>query len=108
MSDLPAEIFKRWVHSHEEDEGDVMVFRPAGHPLPPARGRTGFEIRRDGGFMRYGIGADDRGTAKENVWEAASPNRIQVKAAGEEHAGQTMDVVEVGNDVLKVRVSPRG
>ncbi len=45
MSDLPPELFQHWMHSHEEDSGDVQVYRPADYDFPPARGRRGFELQ---------------------------------------------------------------
>ena len=49
----------RWVHAHEEDTEDEMVFRPAGTDLPPSRGRMAFELRADGTFAETGLGATD-------------------------------------------------
>lgn len=37
--DLPQEIFKHWVHSHEDDTKDIKVFRPVDYKFPPSRGR---------------------------------------------------------------------
>jgi len=38
-----AQVAGRWVHSHEEDTDDEMVFRAAdsGYAFPPSRGRAG-------------------------------------------------------------------
>jgi hypothetical protein len=41
----------RWIHAHEEDTDDEMVFRRASHPLPPSRGRIRLELRSDGTFV---------------------------------------------------------
>lgn len=49
----------RWVHSHEEDSEDEMVFRPATHPFPPSRGRTSFELRGDGSYRERSPGPVD-------------------------------------------------
>ncbi len=40
----------RWVHSHEEDSGDEMVFRPADYAFPPSRGREAIELHPDGSY----------------------------------------------------------
>ena len=46
-----------WLHAHEEDSPGKEVFRPDTHPLPPARGRFGYEFRSDGGsFTLFQIG----------------------------------------------------
>jgi hypothetical protein len=69
MGDQPPELFRRWVHVREEDEGDLRVYRPAGSELPPARGRRGIEFRPDGELLVYAPGPADRPTA--------SPGRIE-------------------------------
>ena len=60
---MSADLYRRWVHSREEDEGDLRVYRPAGYDLPPARGRRGIEFRPDGEVLVYGPGPADRPTA---------------------------------------------
>jgi hypothetical protein len=40
-------LHQQWVHAYEEDTPTEAVYRPAGYELPPARGRTGFELRPD-------------------------------------------------------------
>ena len=55
-----AAIARHWVHSHEEDEGGAQVFRPAGFPLPPARGRDAFALDADGTLHPFIPGPDDR------------------------------------------------
>lgn len=57
-----------WVHSHEEDSDDEMVFRPAGHPFPPARGRMGFELRADGTYVERSPGPVDVPVAAIGSW----------------------------------------
>ena len=53
------QVSGRWVHAHEEDTEDEMVFRPAGTDLPPSRGRMAFELHADGTFAETGLGATD-------------------------------------------------
>jgi hypothetical protein len=45
-----------WVHSHEEDSDEEMVFRPAAYEFPPSRGRRSFELKPDGILAEGGIG----------------------------------------------------
>ena len=63
------ELFRRWLHSREEDEGDVRVYRPAGYDLPPARGRRGLEFRPDGELLAIGPGPADKPQATAGRWE---------------------------------------
>jgi hypothetical protein len=101
MTDLPPELFKHWVYSHDSD--GISVYRPFGTRLPPARGRRAFEIREDGEFVRYDIGATDRSRAVVGRWRAEGPRRIRISYEdGQEH---TLDVIDCGPDELKVRAS---
>lgn len=56
----PQQLIGRWVHVHEEDDGRHRVFRRAGVPLPPSRGRAELDIAPDMTVRRFGPGADDR------------------------------------------------
>jgi hypothetical protein len=75
----------RWVHAHEEDEGDLQVYRPAGYDLPPARGRGGLEFRPDGEVVVLGPGPADRPTAiaslprRELDIVSTEPDRLTVR-----------------------------
>jgi hypothetical protein len=52
----------RWLHSHEEDTDDELVFRSAdsGFSFPPARGREVLELHPDGTYGGTVPGPDDR------------------------------------------------
>jgi len=62
-------IHQPWVHSHEEDRGADLVFRPAGFPFPPSRGRRSIELRRDGTLGLGRPGPTDRPERGEGRWE---------------------------------------
>jgi len=62
-------LYQEWVHSHEEDRGDEMVFRPASFKFPPSRGRRSIELRRDGTCGHCGPGPADRRQRSEGRWE---------------------------------------
>ena len=64
---LSDEILGRWLHSHEESTKE-MVFRPAGTPLPPSRGRMALELRPDGTFVEGSPGPDDRSRPAAGQW----------------------------------------
>ncbi len=66
MTQLPNEIFQRWIHSFEEDKGEITVYRPEEYDFPLSRrGREGIEFRPDGvfidsrGFTRWSFMDDD-------------------------------------------------
>jgi hypothetical protein len=101
--DLPPALIGRWIHAREQDEGDVRVYRPAGTPLPPARGRTGFELRLDGTLLRFGIAGTDASRTTNGVWYSpdAGTLRIELPEIG---YSEVLELVEVGEEVLKVRL----
>jgi hypothetical protein len=49
-------LAQKWVHSHEEDTDDEMVFRPASYAFPRSRGRNSFELEAGGQLVTSGIG----------------------------------------------------
>lgn len=62
-------LHQRWVHSHEEDRGDQMVFRPASFPFPPSRGRRSIDLHGDGTLGHSRPGPSDRPERSEGRWE---------------------------------------
>ena len=62
-------LHQEWVHSHEEDRGGEMVFRPASFKFPPSRGRRAIDLRRDGTVGHTRPGPTDRRQASEGRWE---------------------------------------
>jgi hypothetical protein len=95
------ELLGRWLHSHEEDEGDVLIYRPAGYDLPPARGRRGLEFRPDGELVVIGPGPADKPEAAAGHWEPAGGHRARVSLpSGEPHE---LEIVSAAPDRLAVR-----
>jgi hypothetical protein len=61
-------LHRRWVHAGEEEGEGEMVFRPAEHPLPPARGRVSLELREDGTLIECQPGATDAPREAKGAW----------------------------------------
>lgn len=93
----PEEVYGRWVHAHEEDTEEEMVFRPADSDLPPSRGRRALELRADGSFAEGGLGAADVPQEATGTWSVDGetitlddgaaqgvPRRFDVVAADEQ------------------------
>src|SRR5690242_6845650 len=54
-----ALVGKTWLHSHEDDRGDTIVYRPNSYDFPRSRGRTGFMLEADGSVRQYIIAPTD-------------------------------------------------
>jgi len=96
-------LFRRWAHSFEEDTEDVAVYRPFGFEFPPAFGRDGFDIMRDGGFIRYDIGPADGLVEVPGRWKAKGPNKIVVHFDDPDIEPDTLHIVSCEGDVLRIK-----
>jgi hypothetical protein len=103
VTTTPDQVVGRWVHAHEEDTGDEMVFRPADSALPPARGRMGFELREDGSFAEAGLGARDVPEEASGSW-ALEGDVITLSEGATQGVPREMEVVSADADRLVVRV----
>ena len=72
----PEALQGKWVHSHEEDSEDELVFRPSTEPLPPARGRRSFELRPDGTYLESFPGPVDVPEAAGGRWLLDDDNLV--------------------------------
>ena len=90
-----------WVHSHEEDSDEEMVFRPATHPLPPSRGRTSFELRPDGSYLERSPGPVDVPVSARGRW-SLEDGRL-VLSTEDERPGHTWEIAAADADRLAVR-----
>lgn len=100
---FPAELFGVWIHAREEDTDDVHVYRPRGHPLPPARGRDGFELFADGRARLLSPGPNDAGASEEGRWEALDEHTLRI--LGDEGSERLrLTLVEVSPERLQARV----
>jgi hypothetical protein len=101
--DALSEIFNQsWRHSHEEDTGSEMVFRPASYDFPPSRGRIGFRLTRDGSAIVDSIAPADGSREQNGSWSLDQNANLQIdlKDAG---AWPNLTVVSVGPDRLIVQ-----
>jgi hypothetical protein len=84
-----------WLRAPEEEHGGLRVYRPEGHPFPPARGREGLTFHSDG---RFDYRAPGRGGTETGTWRGTGD---EVRA---DIAGQVIPlrITEVGEDVLRL------
>src|SRR5213592_4094657 len=71
-----------WLHAHEEDAPGRPTFRPEAYPLPPARGRYGYEFMSGGRLRKREPGATDRRSFVEGTWSLDEEGRIAVRIPG--------------------------
>lgn len=102
-SEVSSLMFKHWKHSHEEDYEEIKVYRPSEYNFPPSRGRDGFELKENGEFIRYGVGATDKQVAVVGTWIPESENKIQVSFDNQNSQSFIIDSVSLDENVLKIR-----
>jgi hypothetical protein len=98
-----AALTRRWVHAHEEDSGDSLVFRPDSYKLPPSRGRRSFDLRADGALIDHRIGSDDRPRQETGSWRLTDTNDLELVPGEPGRRSTRMRVLEVSPDRLVIR-----
>jgi len=98
-----AALSGKWVHSHEEDQGDKMVFRPASYNFPRSRGRRSFELAPDGRAVEHAIGPDDRPDASDGSWQLKDTDELELTTGGSNARKTVMKVLSAASDKLVVK-----
>jgi hypothetical protein len=106
MSELPNEIFRKWMHSFEEDTEGIKVYRPTEYGFPRARGRDGIEFRPDGVFIYLGIGPTDAPRGINGHWKMESSGRVLVSFEGNVQPSRILEILQIDAGILKVRQLP--
>ncbi len=63
-----ARLQRTWLHAHEEDHGDTLIFRPNTYAFRPSRGRTGFQVEPDGALTQLDIAPTDGLESHKGRW----------------------------------------
>ena len=103
QQELPQELYKKWIHSYEEDSAGYQVYRPADYNFPPSRGRKGLEILPENGFILYDIAPADGHQKVKGSWASPEANHLQVELAGKSADNFTMQILEYSDDKLVVK-----
>ncbi|GAB3305925.1 hypothetical protein [Hymenobacter tenuis] len=97
------QLERTWLHAHEEDQGDIRVYRPNTYAFPPSRGRTGFAFDHNGLFTQYDIAPTDGIEGRKGRWQAEGDNTIRIMLDDKRDADYKLQIVSLENDVLKIR-----
>ena len=95
----PERLQGRWVHSHEEDTDDEMVYRAAssGYEFPRSRGREALELHPDGSYSGVAPGPTDKPEASGGgEWALEDGNKLVLP-------DRTLEVTEAEEGVLRVK-----
>lgn len=95
-------LAQNWVHSHEEDGGGAMVFRPQNFPFPPSRGRKTFDLRSGGAAVFQGIGPEDRPSTGAGNW-ALEGNKLLLDDPTHPGSKREYEIESVSNDKLVIK-----
>ena len=106
MTNLPSQIFQKWIHSFEEDTGDIIVYRPAEYPFPRARGRAGIEFKPNGQFIDWTVGPADTQRSINGHWQLEGPGRVRVSFEGNARPARILEILQCDAGILKVRQQP--
>ncbi len=103
-----ALLGKTWLHSFEEDEGEITVYRPNTYDFAPSRGRTGFELEKGNVIKRYEIAETDGLQEQTGHWTFAGKNTINVRFEGNDKPEESysFEIVSLKDEVLKIRRKP--
>ncbi len=88
-----------WTHSHEEDDGDSLVFRTSDFAFPPSRGRTTITLKSDGVAEVGYPGPDDRRKSTTGLWKLKG-NLLEIKASD---WAETLEIETLDSQVLVAR-----
>lgn len=97
---LPDALWKHWIRSSEDDAPGVEAYRPEGYAFPPARGRAGFRLERDGRYVEYAIARGDGNTEVDGTWKRVGADTLEVRTRAR---AVRLRVLSVTDALLKVR-----
>jgi hypothetical protein len=97
-----SHVAQSWLHSHEEDTATTTVYRPAGFPFPPSRGRRGFHLQPGGILAARNPGPTDQPVTTAGTWKLTGD---QLELSPQGGGTQKLRIESVDADRLVVRKS---
>ena len=94
----PEQLQGRWVHSHEEDTEDEIVYRAesSGYDFPRSRGREALELNPDGSYSGVAPGPTDKPEATAGGTWSVEGDKLVLP-------DRTLEVTGAEEGVLRVR-----
>jgi hypothetical protein len=96
-------LTRTWLHAHEEDQGDVLVYRPNTYNFPPSRGRTGFAFEQNGLFTQYDIAPTDGVEGRKGQWLVMDEHTLRISLNDKRDPDYLLEIVSLDANLLKVR-----
>ena len=103
MEITKALVGKTWLHSHEDDRGDTLVYRPNSYDFPPSRGRTGFMLEANGSMHQYDIAPTDGLEEKAGKWTMRNENFMDVTFPDKKSTDYEVEIISATPNLLKVK-----
>ena len=95
----------KWVHSHEDDEGDIEAYRPESYSFPPSRGRRGFKMLKNNSFINYEIAPTDGSLERKGTWKGDADGRFAILfGEKDQNRNYTMKIVSYKKKLLKLKI----
>ena len=94
---------RSWLHSHEEDSQDEMVYRPSDFSFPPSRGRAGFELGPNHECVEIGIAPADGATHSQGTWRLNEGDELVICSRPDSGTEQVLKICELQADRLIVK-----
>ena len=99
----PQILHQRWIHSHEEDTADEVVYRPEAFHFPPSRGRSGFELKPDQSLVETGMAPADGPLISRGKWSLDNAGRLSFYGESSTKPVRVMKIVAASKDRLVVK-----
>jgi hypothetical protein len=117
-SKTPDELYKKWYLSVEEaDTSNILTYRPEGYNFPEIRFRKGFEIQKNGKFLSFEAGSDDKPITYEGVWVYDKDSKIVeitfnkidiglglVPISKEERKPMSVKILSADKDIIRLKL----
>jgi len=99
-------LCRHWVHSFEEDTGEIRVYRPESYKFPLARGRVSMELKNDGALTGFQIGRNDVPAPEIGSWQVQD-GRLLINYPNQNET-QGFVIKEASDDKLVLEINREG